>query len=46
MILDRPERLAPLVTTRVDLAGIGGAFAALTGGTGAIKALVKPGMVG
>ena len=46
MILDNPERLAPLVTTRVDLAGIDGAFAALTGGTGAIKALVKPGWAG
>lgn len=42
MIVDQPDRLAPLVTTRVDLNGIDGAFAALTGGTGAIKALVKP----
>ncbi|MCW1383593.1 zinc-binding dehydrogenase [Novosphingobium sp. KCTC 2891] len=42
MILDDPERLAPLVTTRVDLAGIDSAFAALAGGSGAIKALVKP----
>lgn len=42
MIRANPDRLAPLVTTRVDLAGIDGAFAALTGGTGAIKALVKP----
>ncbi len=46
MIVDNPDRLAPLVTTRVDLAGIDGAFAALTGGTSAIKALVKPGFAG
>lgn len=45
MILADPDRLAPLVTTRVDLPGIGGAFDALTGGTGAIKALVKPGLI-
>ncbi len=43
MIVDNPERLAPLVTTRVDLGGIDNAFAALTGGSGAIKALVMPG---
>lgn len=42
MICADPERLAPLVTTRVDLAGIDGAFAALTGGGGAVKALVLP----
>lgn len=46
MIVANPERLAPLVTTRVDLAGINSAFSALTGGTGAIKALVKPGLAG
>lgn len=46
MILDNPDRLAPLVTTQVDLSGIGVAFDALTGGTGAIKALVKPGLLG
>lgn len=43
MIVDNPERLAPLVTTRVDLGGIDNAFAALTDGSGAIKALVMPG---
>jgi threonine dehydrogenase-like Zn-dependent dehydrogenase len=42
MICADPERLAPLVTTRVDLSGINDAFAALTGGGGAIKALVSP----
>lgn len=42
MILNDPDRLAPLVTTRVGLDGVDSAFAALTGGTGAIKALVKP----
>ncbi|MEO0031519.1 MAG: hypothetical protein RIS94_1277 [Pseudomonadota bacterium] len=42
MICADPQRLAPLVTTRVDLAGINDAFAALTGGGGAIKALVRP----
>lgn len=45
MILANPDRLAPLVTTRVGLSGIGSAFDALTGGTGAIKALVKPGLI-
>lgn len=46
MIVDNPERLAPLVTTRVDLGGIDTAFAALKGGSGAIKALVMPGGAG
>lgn len=42
MIAANPDRLAPLVTTRVDLAGINDGFAALTAGQGAIKALVRP----
>lgn len=41
MIRADPDRLAPLVTTHVDLDGINDAFFALTGG-GAIKALVRP----
>ena len=42
MICADPERLSPLVTTRVNLAGINDAFSALTGGGGAVKALVYP----
>ena len=42
MICADPGRLAPLVTTRVDFSGINDAFASLTAGGGAIKALVSP----
>jgi threonine dehydrogenase-like Zn-dependent dehydrogenase len=42
MICADPDRLAPLITTRVDLPDINHAFAALTGGGGAVKALVRP----
>ncbi|MFD2579184.1 zinc-binding dehydrogenase [Novosphingobium colocasiae] len=43
MICADPGRLAPMITTRVSLAGINDAFfSALTGGGGAVKALVYP----
>lgn len=43
MIADDPARLAPMVTGTVDLAGIDGAFAALTANDGSqVKLLVKP----
>ncbi|WP_374414414.1 zinc-binding dehydrogenase [Novosphingobium colocasiae] len=42
MICADPGRLAPMITTRVKLDGINDAFSALTGGGGAVKALVYP----